>query len=86
MTDTPPYTITPFIDFMLEIMLEAVRLPQLSVSDQETDQVSDQVAKLLIALRKGPGTAVELMKEMGLSHRPTFRKNYLHPAMSMGLL
>ena len=76
MTHTPPYTITPFIDFMLEIMLEAVRLPQ----------VSDQVAKLLTALRKGPGTATELMKEMGLSHRPTFRKNYLHPVISMGLI
>ena len=75
---------TPFIDFMLEILLEAVRLPQ--VSDQETDQVSDQVAKLLNALRKGPGTATELMKEMGLSHRPTFRRNYLHPAISMGLI
>lgn len=74
----------PFIDFMLEILLEAVRLPQ--VSDQETDQVSDQVAKLLIALRNGPGTATELMKEIGLSHRPTFRKNYLHPAISMGLI
>ncbi len=75
---------TPFIDFMLEIMLEAVRLPQ--ASDQETDQVSDQVAKLLIALRKEPGTAAELMKVIGLSHRPTFRKNYLHPAISMGLI
>ena len=69
---------------MLEIILDAVRLPQ--VSDQETDQVSDQVAKLLIALRKGPGTAAELMKEMGLSHRPSFRKNYLHSAISMGLI
>ena len=76
----------PFIDFMLEILLDAVRLPQLSASDQETDQVSDQVARLLTALRKGPGTTTELMKEMGLSHRPTFRKNYLHPAISMGLI
>ena len=75
---------TPFIDFMLEIMLEAVRLPR--ISDQETDQVSDQVAKLLTALRKGPGTAAELMMDIGLSHRPTFRKNYLHPALSMGLI
>ena len=76
----------PFIDFMLEILLNAVRLPQLSAGDQVTDQVTDQVAKLLTALRKGPGTAMKLMKEMGLSHRPTFRKNYLHPAISMGLI
>ena len=24
------------------------------------------------------------MEDLGLSHRPTFRKNYLHPAMSAG--
>ncbi len=33
---------SPFIDFMQEIILDAIRLPQ--VSDRETDQVSDQVA------------------------------------------
>ena len=26
------------------------------------------------------------MTDLGLSHRPTFRKNYLHPAMSTGLV
>ncbi len=82
----------PFIDFMLEILLEAVRLPQVSdqendqVSDQENDQVSDQVVKLLFALRQGSRTAAELMKETGLTHRPTFRKNYLKPALLMGLI
>ena len=52
----------------------------------ESDQVSDQAARLLAALRKGPKTAARLMADMGLSHRPTFRKNYLRPAMSAGLV
>lgn len=75
---------TRFIAFMLETILEALRVPTLS--DQESDQVSDQEARLLAALRKGPKTAARLMADMGLSHRPTFRKNYLRPAMSAGLL
>ena len=74
---------TPFIGFMLEMILEALRIP--TVSDQAGDPVSDQVARLLAALRKGPKTAAELMAELGLSHRPTFRKNYIRPAMSAGL-
>ena len=55
-------------------------------SDQAGDQVSDQVARLLAALRTGPKTTADLMADLGLSHRPTFRKNYLHPAMSAGLV
>ena len=71
---------TPFVSFMLEILLDALR------TDQASDQVSDQVARLLAELRTGPKTAVELMAAMGLSHRPTFRNNYLRPAMSAGLV
>ncbi len=71
---------TPFISFMLETILEAIRIPQTG------DQVSDQVARLLAALRKGPKTAAELMAKMDLSHRPTFRKNYIHPAVAAGLV
>ena len=69
---------------MLEIILEALRVS--GVNDQVSDQVSDQVARLIAALRTGSKSAAELMRAMGLSHRPTFRKNYLHPAMSAGLV
>ena len=75
---------TSFIAFMLAIIVEALRIP--TGSDQVADQVSDQVARLLKALAKGPGTAAQLMADMGLSHRPTFRKNYLRPAISAGLV
>ena len=55
-------------------------------TDQAGDQVTDQVAALLAALKESPKTAAELMAELGLSHRPTFRKNYLRPAMDAGLV
>ena len=31
-------------------------------------------------------SAVEIMRRLGLSHRPTFRKNYLNPALEAGLV
>ncbi len=71
---------TPFIVFMLQAILEAVQ----GVS--ATDQVSDQVARLLGALQDGPKTATQLMAALGLSHRPTFRKNYLRPALDAGVV
>lgn len=79
---------TPFVSFMLEVILESLRTPATAdqEDDQEDDQVTDQVARLLNALRAGPKSAAELMAGLRLSHRPTFRRNYLHPAMSAGLV
>ena len=62
-------------------------------SDQVSDQVegeSDQVSKLLNQLVKSLGnaemSAVELMTILNLMHRPSFRKNYLHPALELGII
>ena len=48
---------------------------------------TDQVKRLLSVLQ-GYGTlkAVDLMMRLGLQHRPTFRNNYLNPALSAGLI
>jgi len=75
---------TPFVEFMLDALLETCRAFKLS--DQVDDQVSDQVKSLLDVLKNGRKTAAQLMKALGLSHRPTFRKNYLHPALVAGLI
>ena len=68
------------------------------VSDQDTDQDTDQVEKritdhhgtpaerLLSVLGKDTLSAAELIKRLGLSHRPTFRKNYLNPALEQKLI
>lgn len=56
------------------------------VADQVTDQVADQVKALLDALGNGELSAFELMGRLGLSHRPTFRQNYLRPALEAGLI
>ena len=75
----------PFAEFILDALMEALSgaLP----SDQVTDQVSDQVKRLLGVI--GPGeeaSASELMRRLGLVHQPTFRANYLRPALAAGVV
>lgn len=59
-------------------------------SDQAADQVTDQdktpAERLLSALGDDTLSAVDLMARLGLSHRPTFRKNYLNPALEKNLI
>ena len=69
---------TSFIEFMLRALLDAAR------EVIATDQVTDQVALLLNAIETGELGSQNLMKVLGLSHRPTFRNNYLNPAIENG--
>ena len=76
---------TPFVEFMLTIIRETLDVTP--ASDQVSNQVSDQVKSLL----KGFGrdreiTSHELLRRLGLRHKPTFRKNYLNPALAAGAL
>jgi Fic family protein len=75
---------TAFIEFLLAALLTALR--EASATDQVSDQLTDQVTSLLKALRTKPLSAVECMTRLKLSHRPTFRANYLHPALEQGLI
>jgi hypothetical protein len=43
--------------------------------------VSDQVKRMLSILKDSPYSASEIMSKIGLAHRPTFRKNYIKPAL-----
>jgi Fic family protein len=74
---------TRFVVFMLEALWDT--LHQLA-ADQVGDQVTDQVKTLLRCLSAGDMTASEAMKRLSLTHRPTFRGNYVHPALKMGLI
>nr|WP_321466147.1 hypothetical protein [uncultured Desulfobulbus sp.] len=50
-------------------------------TDHVGDQVTDQVAALIRAIGSRELRSNDLMQALGLSHRPTFRNNYLNPAM-----
>ena len=75
---------TYFIEFMLTAMSDT--LITLKNSDQDNDQHSDQVRKLLNVLETKTLSAVELMTLLDLKHRPSFRKNYLTPALEENLI
>ena len=82
----------PFIEFILQMILDAI----LSSTDTAQDsghvtaqvnvQVSDQVQRLLSAMKQEDYTLAELMQLVGLTHRATFQKNYLNPAIEAGLI
>ncbi len=65
-----------------------VILPNMKYEEtpQVTDQVTDQVRALLDALGDEELSGLELMGRLGLSHRPTFRQNYLAPALEAGVV
>ena len=75
---------TIFIEFMLSAIRDA--LAGFSATDQETDQETDQVKALLTTLGHDTLSALQLMGKLSLSHRPTFRENYLNPALKAGLI
>lgn len=75
---------TGFVELMMNIIFEA--LSGLDKTDQDNDQESDQVRTLLSCMGNDELSAMQLMERLGLSHRPTFRKNYLRPALDAGLI
>ena len=74
-----------FATLMLEIIRDTLRNTD-QVGDQATGQVDSSVQRLLSVLGDETLPATEIMKRLGLSHRPTFRKNYLDPALEAHLI
>ncbi|MEX2443113.1 MAG: RNA-binding domain-containing protein [Alkalispirochaeta sp.] len=60
---------------------EATQLPT-----QLPTQSVDSVEKLLLILRNGELSPKELRLRLGLAHRPTFRENYVRPAINAGFI
>ncbi|BES64551.1 Fic family protein [Gottschalkiaceae bacterium SANA] len=71
-----------FIEFLLQVIYDA--LLDLQQTEQVTVQVTEQVSKLLGVMGREPLSTIELMNLVELKHRPTFRDNYLLPAIELG--
>ena len=78
----------PFIEFILQMILDAILSSNdtAQVSDHAIAQASDHVQRLISLLGQGDYTLAELMQLVGLTHRATFQKNYLNPAIEAGLI
>ena len=78
---------TAFIFFMLKALHSAMIEVISDQSDQVTVQVSDQVKSLLSWLNnKEPQKLAIIMEALALKHRPTFKNNYIAPALEAGLI
>lgn len=83
---------TVFVELILEIIRDSLNEITIvgRITDQENDQDIDQdnasIRKLLEALGNEVLSATEIMEHLNLSHRPTFRKNYLNPALERGVI
>lgn len=66
-----------FIEFMLGIILTNIH---------NTDPVSDPVERLLLIMGDVYLSSAQMMAKVGLVHKPTFRKNYLLPALKQGFI
>lgn len=82
----------PFIEFILQMILDAILSSTTTAQDsdhatvQANVQVSDQVQRLILVMKQEDYTLAELMQLVGLTHRATFQKNYLNPAIEAGLI
>ncbi len=82
----------PFIEFILQMILDAILSSNetAQANDHATAQagvqVSDQVQRLISAMMQEDYTLAELMQLVGLTHRATFQKNYLNPAIEAHLI
>lgn len=80
-----------FVELMLEIIRDTLKDTAVvgRSTDQDSDQVTDQdntINRLLSVLGNEELSAAEIMKRLELSHRPTFRKNYLTPALDKRII
>ena len=78
----------PFIEFILQMILDAILSSDASDQDtaQASVQVSDQVKRLIQNMELKEYSLTELMALLDLSHRATFQKNYLTPALEAGVV
>ena len=56
------------------------------MTDQDTAQASGQVKRLIQNMEQKEYSLTELMALLDLSHRATFQKNYLTPALDAGVI
>lgn len=74
-----------FILFMLNVISKAIK-DIVADTRKHYNHISDQITALLSVIDTYPQSALELMKKLKLKSRNGFRKNYLNPAIQLGLI
>lgn len=78
----------PFVAFMLHVILDTLEETTVVGNTEQNSpkKFSPSVENLLAVIGNETLSALEIMERLHLVHRPTFRKNYLHPALQEGPL
>ena len=75
-----------FVEFLLQVIMDTLQNTTVVGNDDVEEQRDPLVDKLREAIGNDVLSTSEIMKRFGLSHRPTFRQNYLNPALSNGIV
>lgn len=75
-----------FVEFLLQVIMDTLQNTAVIGNDDVEEQRDPLVDKLREAIGNDVLSASEIMKRLGLSHRPTFRQNYLNSALSNGIV
>lgn len=76
---------SPFIEFMLQMILNTIESSNSLATPQVAPQVTPQVKELLSVI-KGEMSRDELQTVLGLQDRKSFSERYLKPALTAGLI
>lgn len=75
-----------FIEFILE-QIDAILDEVISQVHRSDDTISEYLKKMLGVMDfEVPYTATAIMEMLGIKSRETFRKNYMNPALELGLV
>lgn len=74
-----------FIMFMLNVINKVIK-EVLIDSKNHLNHLSNQIGKLMKVIDYYPQSATELMQKLKLKSKLSFRKNYLQPALTAGLI
>ena len=76
-----------FVEFLLGIILDTLtETTVVGNTDEKAKETDPSVQKLLDVLGDEELSAAQIMERLDLSHRPTFCKNYLNPALALGAI
>jgi predicted HTH transcriptional regulator len=75
-----------FTVYLAEMHLIKKDKSETPTTQQATEQVTEQVKRLLSVLKERELASKEAMLALHLNHRPTFLYDYLQPALSIGLV
>ena len=76
-----------FAEFLLQVIFDTLQQTAVVGNADEEPDLSDSLTdKLREVMGHDVLSASEIMERLGLSHRPTFRQNYLNPALNKGII